>query len=68
MMNEITIFKFHGFFEGDIYDTCNRYFAAKTSEEAWAKLEAYQNNLVADGFLKFIPCGEPEVELDGVFI
>ena len=67
-MSEITIFKFHGFFEGDTEDHCNRYFAAKTSEEAWEKLEAYQEKQVADGFLKFIPCGEPEVELDGVMI
>jgi len=67
-MNEITIFKFHGFFEGDIEDTCDRYIAAKTNEEAWKKLEAYQEKLVANGFLKFIPCGEPEVELDGVLI
>ncbi len=72
-MNEITIFKFHGHFEGDLKrgdlsNSQDRFFAAKTNEEAWEKLEAYQAKMVADGMQKFVPCGEPEVELDYVFI
>ena len=64
----ITIFKFKAFFNNYPDEIVERCVAANTQEEAIEKFEKMSDELVANGFVRLISCGDPTVEIENVII
>lgn len=62
--DNLTVFDFSGYFEGDMDFVQHRFVVAETEEEAVEKMEQYVEELVNSGCARFIFDYNPTVEVD----
>jgi len=69
MKDNLTVFDFRVWFDGDIengWGVQHRYVVSSTEEEAVAKMKKYVKQLKKEGFAHLNFDDQPVVELDGV--